>query len=172
MKEVFSNAFLRYQSELDAEEPEEPGLSTTRMPHDGKRLVTFGRKIMMTAADGDAEQSKLAALSDAGIHTPSQDAARRASPEQEKAKRASERRARMATFRAQYDAQWFAEIQTDAVLEEEFIVRFGPSSIIEGLAYLKRIAMPRCGNNQAAFANICAVDSFKLRFEQALSWCR
>ena len=101
MKEVFSNVFLRYQSELDAEEPAEPGLSiNSRAPHDGKRLVTFGRKILMTAADGDAVQSKLAAVSAAGAQTPSEDGACHASPEQERAKRASVRRERMTAFRA------------------------------------------------------------------------
>ena len=103
MKEVFSGLFLQFQADLDAEEPEDSELlSSSRAPHDGKRMVTFGRKILLTAADGRA---LLMTQSSAGIRTPSREAQERPSPQQERVARAAVRRARMAAFRAEYDAK-------------------------------------------------------------------
>jgi hypothetical protein len=161
---LHAHYFVQFQEELDAEEPgsAEPEVRIPDAQADAVTFAVLGRKILSTAAEGVAkyEQEKIRRAAQAS--TPDRECPR-LSPREERMARVEERRARMIAYRARFDAQWRAEIQTDDVLEDELVYRFGPGAELAGLAYLRQVQMQRCSSEGSAFTDVVAVENYKLR---------
>ena len=176
MERVYQPFFVRFQKALDEEEPQEPKPSAEyREAIVDRKPRYFGRRILSSAADGEAlltEMDAKQAAADAARSSPSFCASPKLSLQEAKEARMSARRARMAALRAEHKEKWAAAIQTDEVMEDEFAFRYGPEDPVEGLNHLSKIYMPRARNDVTAFQDVAAVDTYKARFERALHWCR
>ena len=166
MEKVHSGQYIQLQQELDAEEPRDDESDDLHVLKVDTKPRQFGRKILSTAADGDALYAQIKAAADGLSKTPTRESA--PAPRA----RMAERRERMRVYRAELDKKWALEIQTDEVMEDEFVYRYGPSNLSEALAYLGKVHMPRAQNNADAFKDVSAIINFRIVFERALSWCR